>query len=121
MNTVVNIFIGPYTSSGYYTPTESRTPAAAAQDRFISAGNRTHVLLVVCSGSEAEPGDAAFCGLWPQPNDAELLIKDPVTGNLLPSGVKLADYFPKQPIHEDFGTLREVGGRRWEDRSRKSC
>jgi hypothetical protein len=34
---VVKIFIGPYTSSGYYTPTESRTPEAAAQDRLISA------------------------------------------------------------------------------------
>jgi hypothetical protein len=37
MNAVVKIFIGPYTSSGYYTPTESRTPEAAAQDRLISA------------------------------------------------------------------------------------
>jgi carboxypeptidase family protein len=41
-----------------------------------------------------------FAALWPQPNGPELLV------NGLPTGAKLATYYPKNLIHEDFGTAR---------------
>ena len=48
-----------------------------------------------------------YTSLWPAPNGPELLVPsttDPST--TVPSGAKRGNYFPKQPIHEDFGTLR---------------
>jgi hypothetical protein len=41
-----------------------------------------------------------FTALWPQPNGPELLVKG------LPTGAKSATYYPKNTIHEDFGTAR---------------
>ena len=41
-----------------------------------------------------------FTALWPQPNGAELLVGG------LPTGAKLATYYPKNTVHEDFGTAR---------------
>jgi len=41
-----------------------------------------------------------YTSFWPQPNGAELLVKG------LPTGTALAYNNPKEPIREDFGTVR---------------
>jgi len=51
-----------------------------------------------------------FTALWPQPNGPELLL------NNLPTGVKQAFYYPKNRVHEDFGTLRADFNLRNQDR-----
>ncbi|HXP89048.1 MAG TPA: carboxypeptidase regulatory-like domain-containing protein [Bryobacteraceae bacterium] len=41
-----------------------------------------------------------FMALWPQPNGPELTV------NGLPTGTAYANYVTKNPVHEDFGTMR---------------
>jgi hypothetical protein len=51
-----------------------------------------------------------YMALWPEPNGPEIFVDQLVnglpTGVKLPSGAAKAFYNPRNPVHEDFGTMR---------------
>jgi hypothetical protein len=63
--------------------------------------------------SKLNPAMLPYMAMWPVANGPELLV------NGLPTGSALAYYNPRNPVHEDFGTLR--GDYNWRDQDRFSA